>query len=242
MRIALVGTAPSSRSLAPFDNASWQIWGVGPGNLNPESKIPRCDVWFELHAYDTFRNEPSYAGYVEELKKVPKVYMQKAEPEIPGSVAYPKDQMVEKYGPYFFTSSFSWMIAEAIDAFAKSEDEEKILGFFGIDCSASEEYAEQRPGAHFFFMKACEAGIKVICPPESDLLHPPGLYGYVDQDPWYRKQMARKREYEHAHGCAMTELRIAQEKVMRLQGSLDDIQWNLNTWAARPKELNYGTS
>lgn len=242
MRIALVGTAPSSRNLAPFNNASWQIWGVGPGNLQPESTLPRCDVFFEIHPYADIAREASYAPYIENLKKVPKVYMQKAEPDIPGSVAYPLDAMIEKYGPYFFTSSFSYMIAEAIDVLAKSGDEEKILGFWGIDCSATEEYGLQRPGAHFFYMKACEAGIKIICPPESDLLHPPALYGFVENDPWFRKNMARMREYSHAHGCAMTDLRIAQEKVMRLQGTIDDMQWQLNTWAARPKELNYGSS
>jgi hypothetical protein len=205
--------------------------------------MPRCDVFFEIHPYSSFKSEPSYAGYVENLRQVPKVFMQQAEPDIPGSVAYPIDAMVEKYGPYFFTSSFSYMIPQAIEEMAASEDEEKILGFFGIDCAASEEYGLQRPGAHFFFMKACEAGIKVICPPQSDLLHPPGLYGYVENDPWYQKTMARKREYEHAHGAAMTEARIANEKMLRLAGTLDDLQWNLNTWAQRPnRSYQYGTS
>lgn len=216
------------------------MWGVGPGNLQPESKLPRCDVFFELHPFDAIRRAPSYAPFLGELAKVPKVFLQKPEPEIPGGVAYPLDQMLEKYGPYFFTSSFSYMIAQAIDELAASGDEEKVLGFWGIDCSATEEYGQQRPGAHFFFMKAREAGISVYCPPESDLLQPPGLYGYVENDPWYAKQIARKREYEHAYGTALTEQRIANEKVLRLAGSLDDIQWNLNTWAQRPKEQHNG--
>lgn len=239
MKIALVGTAPSSRHLAPFNDPSWQIWGVGPGNLQPESRLPRCDVFFEIHAFDLIAREPSYAPYLTELAKVPKVYLQKAEPGIPGSVAYPLAEMLETYGPYFFTSSFSYMIAKAIDDLTKSGDSERKLGFWGIDMSATEEYGLQRPGGHFFFMKAREAGIDVYCPPESDMLQPPALYGFVENDPWYRKQMARRAEYEHAHGMAMTEARIAQEKLMRLAGTLDDIQWNLNTWAQRPEQRNF---
>jgi hypothetical protein len=208
--------------------------------------MPRCDAFFEIHPYSSFKSEPSYAGYVENLKHVPKVYLQETEPDIPGSVVYPKDEMVDKYGPYFFTSSFSWMMALAIETMnALPAEEERVVGLWGIDCSSGEEYGLQRPGAHFFFMKMCEARpkIHVYCPPQSDLLHPPGLYGYVENDPWYQKQMARKREYEHAHGAAMTEVRIANEKMMRLAGSLDDIQWNLNTWAQRANgSYTYGTS
>lgn len=233
MRIALVGTSPSSRHLAPYNDASWQIWGVGPGNLHPGGKMPRCDVFFELHPYEPIKREPSYNGYLGELAKLPKVYLQKEEADLPNSVAYPLDKMVAKYGPYFFTSSFSYMIPQAIDELTASEDEEKILGFWGIDCSATEEYSQQRPGAHFFFMKAREAGIEVVCPPESDLLHPPCLYGYVESDDWWRKQNARLKEYEHARGEQMTKLREAQEMLMRLQGTIDDIQWNLNTWGQR---------
>jgi hypothetical protein len=234
MRIALVGTSPSSRLLAPYNDASWQIWGVGPGNMQPESRLPRCDVFFEIHPYQPIKREPSYKPYLGELAKIPKVFLQKEEADLPNSVAYPLDKMLDKYGPYFFTSSFSYMIAQAIEELTASEDEEKVLGLWGIDCSATEEYRLQRPGAQFFFMKAREAGINVVCPPESDLLHPPGLYGYVENDPWFAKQIARQKEYQQAHGEWMTKAREAQEMLMRLAGNLDDIQWNLNTWGQRP--------
>ena len=125
------------------------------------------------------------------------------------------------------------MIALAIEELTNTDDPEKRLGFWGVDCSATEEYGSQRPGAHFFFMKAREVGIDVVLPPESDLLMPPGLYGYVENDPWFRKTMTRRREYEHALGTAMTEARVAQEKILRLQGNIEDMQWNLNTWAGR---------
>ena len=232
-QIAIVGTAPSSRLLAPYADPHWQIWGVGPGNLQPESKIPRCDVWFELHPFAAIAKEPSYKHYLGELTKIPKVYLQKQQPSLPNSVEYPLQRMLDRYGPYFFTSSFSYMIALAIEELAGLDDPEKRLGFWGVDMSANEEYGSQRPGGHFFFMEARKAGIDVVCPAESDMLQPPGLYGYVENDPWFRKTMARRREYEHALGSAMTERRVAEEKILRLQGNLDNMQWNLNTWAGR---------
>ena len=31
LKVALIGTAPSSRDLAPFNDLSWKIWGCSPG-------------------------------------------------------------------------------------------------------------------------------------------------------------------------------------------------------------------
>lgn len=218
--------------------------------------MPRCDVFFEMHPFDGpdgIMACPTWMPYLSELRKIPKVYGIKPEPEVlPQLVEYPIEEMDQKYGPYFWTSSFSYMIPLAIKELLASPDEEKVMGFWGVDCSATEEYGQQRPGAHFFFMKACEAGIKVICPPESDLLMPPARYGYCQADPWHRKQMARKREYEALYHQKMAVVRGESETATRLMGALDDIQWNLNTWGNRhhlykmhtpaPKEPSNGTS
>ena len=45
LRVALIGTAPSSRLLAPYQDPAWTIWACSPGNMNT---IPKADVWFEL--------------------------------------------------------------------------------------------------------------------------------------------------------------------------------------------------
>src|SRR5512143_2413950 len=46
LKVALIGTAPSSRMLAPYNDPSWKIWACSPGNMNA---IPKADVWFEIH-------------------------------------------------------------------------------------------------------------------------------------------------------------------------------------------------
>ena len=53
-RIALLGSAPSSIKLAPFDDANWELWGCSPGcsqHLKPE----QVHSWFEIHAFDKSR-------------------------------------------------------------------------------------------------------------------------------------------------------------------------------------------
>src|SRR3954468_23311721 len=42
-KVAILGTAPSSRMLAPFNDPEWQIWSCSPGNMGC---IPRFDRWF----------------------------------------------------------------------------------------------------------------------------------------------------------------------------------------------------
>ena len=85
-------------------------------------------------------------------------------PEIPNALAYPVNDMVEKYGPFFFTSSLSWMFAQALEREGVEE-----IGLWGVDMSAHEEYGLQRPGCQYFITLAMQRGIKVTIPPESDL-------------------------------------------------------------------------
>jgi len=66
LKIAMIGTAPSSRMLAPFNDPEWTIWGSSPGNMD----LPRADAWFEIHSNLLFPECASYgAPYLEWLKK-----------------------------------------------------------------------------------------------------------------------------------------------------------------------------
>ena len=42
-KIAIIGTAPSSVKLAPYDDPTWEIWALKVWN------IQRWDVFFEVH-------------------------------------------------------------------------------------------------------------------------------------------------------------------------------------------------
>jgi hypothetical protein len=221
MKIALVGSAPSSRNLAPFNDPEWEIWTCSPSNID----LPRSDVFFEIHAWDTMARDPELTLFLAWLRKHPKVYLQKGNPQFPNALAYPKNEMVEKYGPYFFTSSLSYMFALAL------EQKPTHIGMWGVDMTAGEEYEYQRPGCHYFIQKARDLGIEIIVPVESDVCAPTPQYGFRELNPMYRKLFVRKQELLQRYQAAKSQ--EASQKVLAdtLSGAIEDIDYMINTWA-----------
>lgn len=237
-KVAIIGTAPSSRLLAPFGDPSWQIWACSPGNMNT---LPRVDRWFEIHVTLHWPENQSYGRpYLDWLKvlsqKIP-VYAQPmyANPqgELPHAIVYPKEQMVKEFGPYFFTSSFSWMIALAMHEGAKE------IALFGVDMASRDEYILQRPGAYKFFEEAIRRGIKIGAPYESDILQPPPLYGFCDSTPFMRKVIVREKELRDR----ITGMRMERDKLVQsityLEGALEDLDYIKNIWGGA-QEYKHG--
>ncbi len=167
-KIAIVGGHRRTKLLAPFEDSDWDIWSLSPRN---EREFPRHDVWFELHSRAELERL-NIQVYIEWLKMLPLVYMQNAEPDIPGSVAYPKDAMVARFGSQFFTSSIAWMLALAIARLPPA------IGVWGVDGATHDEYHRERPGIVHFIELARVLGIEVIIPEGCKLLQPGVLYGY----------------------------------------------------------------
>jgi hypothetical protein len=220
MRIALIGSAPSSVHLAPYGDASWTIWGCSPGAA---AVVKRVDAWFEIHPLsDAEVFTTDYVGWLTRLGKP--VYVTAPSDQIPTAVAYPREAMVEKYGPFFWNSSLSWMFALAL------EQNPEEIGLWGVDMSATEEYALQRPGCHHFITLARSRGIKVTVPPESDLLRPPMQYGFGTESLMYRKLRARRAELTRRVADAATAYEHHRNEWHFLKGALDDLEYMMNTW------------
>jgi hypothetical protein len=143
---------------------------------------------------------------------------------VPASIAYPKDEMVRKFGPWFFTSSLSWMFALAIHQGATE------IGLWGVDMSAQEEWEFQRSGCHFFIALAREMGIKVTIPHESDLLRPPPFYGFREVDPMHIKLVARNEELTAKIREAEQKIQAARDEAMFYKGALDANLYTIKTW------------
>ncbi len=229
MKIALVGSAPSSFELAPFDEEEWTIWGCSPGS---HPFLRRLDAFYELHRWGDASLGPEYRQWLA-AQQCP-VYMIEPRPEVPTSVAFPKAELLAKYpglARSFFTSSVAWMLALAI------EQGPEEIGLWGIDMAATEEYGLQKPGCHFFIMEAEKRGIRITVPPESDLLRPVALYGMNDT-PMALKIAVRRREL--GTRIAEAEQRVQQldrqfQEAMRekcfLLGALDDLTYFEQTWS-----------
>ena len=221
-KIALIGSAPSSVALTPFDDGTWEIWACSPGAY---PHLKRCDMFFELHKWEP--NEPWFStDYINFLKglSVP-VQMFDVQDDIPGAVRYPAEEMFKEFGPYFFTSSLAWMAALAI-----TKGGADAIGFWGVDMSAKEEWEGQKQGCHYFIQKARDRGIAVIAPHESDLLRPTPAYGLCECDPMYIKMRARERELTQRYHAAAAIMQQKQQECQHLAGALDDAQYMAKTW------------
>ena len=170
-QVVLLGTAPSSMMLAPFGNKEWDIWGCSPGTAG----APRIDRRYEMHRWEPGKEWFSEA-YVKLLKEFEgPVKMSAQVDDVPGCEVVDWMAHVETFGPYFFTSTLAWMMADAI-----TEGYERIA-LYGVDMAATSEYHDQRMGIQYFAMLAGSMGIEVGVPPESDCLRPAPLYGVSEQ-------------------------------------------------------------
>lgn len=232
MKIALLGSAPSSRMLAPFDDPSWQIWACSGSNAG---LFPRSDFWFEMHATDRRTSNPKLTTYYQWLVTHPAIYMQDKDPTFPGSIEYPRDQMVKEFGNMFFTSTVAWMLALAIWKVSKeaASDPEKSIGLWGIDMAASDEYDYQRAGCHFFIHEARRRGIEIVAPGESNILQPYPLYGYKEQSPMWRKLNARGDELDHRIEQLNKNIQRQQNEMLVLRGAREGVDDAMG-WVVAP--------
>lgn len=242
MKIAILGSAPSSLHLAPMGDPSWKIWACSPGTY---SMLSRCDAFFELHRWEpgeigkpqTQKQwfSPEYVAWMGLRDPVAcPVWMHEPVPQIPASRALPIDDIKVKFGTYFLTSSISIMIACAIDdildASKNGDDGEHAIGLFGVDMAASEEYGYQRAGCQHFLELAANLNIAVVVPPESDLLRPMPVYGICESSHWMIKNTARQRELQGRLAQANTQMQTARDSVQFLTGALDDLNYQMLTW------------
>ena len=241
--IAICGSAPSSLMLAPFKDQAWSIWCVSPA-VYPQA--PRSDVWFELHrffpAYPGGGTQPGtrpwfspeFTAFLTQYKGT--LFMSAELAQIPNAKRFPFEEKVDRYGPYHFNSSVSWMLAHAIDTILAmreagtiGKDEGKI-GLWGIDMAASEEYAYQRPSCQHFIGMAVGLGIEVILPPESDLMRPPLMYGLGEQNPRHIKLIDRLEGWKSRSAMLSQQAAQIQGELSYLKGAQDATEYVIQSW------------
>jgi len=222
LKVALVGTAPSSRHLAPYGDPTWQIWACSAGNMD---QVPRVDAWFEIHASLLWPENQHYGKpYVEWLNRQTFPVYMLDNSMVSRATPLPIRELIDEFGPYFFTSSFAWMLAMAMKKGAKE------IAMYGIDMASRDEYILQRPGAYYFFMEAKRRGIKITAPFESDIMQPPGLYGFSDGTPFGRKIAAREKELKDRLAGMRQQRDQLNNSILYLEGALEDVDYMRNIW------------
>jgi len=233
MKIAIVGGAPSSRDLAPYDDPDWKIWTLSPANQN---MLKRVDAWFELHAIadlESLRWRTWNGPYLKYLRDLPEVYMQAENGLVPNAIVFPIDDVKKEFGSSFLTSSMALMLAYAISLMPAE------IGIYGVDCAADSEYGYERPGVQYFVRLARDRGIKVTIPPQSDLDAPVPVYGYDCATPMAVKM--KEHAYELRARIALKEQRLVEinnEKIQLLndiaflRGAVDNNRYVRRTFIA----------
>jgi hypothetical protein len=188
---ALVGFAPTTRHLAPWDDPDTVIvclneaYRIAPDTFDKEPFLKRWDIWFQIHSWKNVtrpdnKNDPHHFEWLTRQDKP--IYMQKAWTKyIPSAVCYPL-KAASTLGKRYFTSSCAYMTALAI-----------LLGFeriefYGFEMGSGTEYAHQRACQEFWMGLGMGRGLDIWTPDVCRLLKDK-LYAYEMMSIGYRQQL-----------------------------------------------------
>lgn len=221
-KIAIVGTGIGGDK-APY-NSDYEIWGI-PGLQNSGAKFDRI---YEVHSANTLTkvgiHKASSAKWLSE--NVTHIHPT-LKASFPNAKVIDFEGHIKKFGKYF-TSSFSWMLAEAI---TEGVD---LIETYGFTLSSNGEYAHQKPSASYLIGWARCAGIEVRISKDSELMSAPFIYGY-EEKPDILTSIADRRAVAAAEfDKAEQEVFAARAKYNHLEGVRETLEWfEKNFWAGR---------
>jgi hypothetical protein len=185
--VAMVGMAPTSCSLAPYQEKDVEIWALNEMHAFPWMK--RATRWFQIHQSKSWKRvtaKRGVRGHYDWLKENPfdiPIYMQYLQEEIPKSIAYPLREVTQRFFKNYrrgdakikyFTSTFAYMMGIALlEGFERIE-------IYGMEMAATEEYIEQKGCAEFWIGLAMGLGVEIYTPPGCILMWS-SLYGGDEQ-------------------------------------------------------------
>lgn len=210
--LVILGTA-SSRSQAPFDDDSIEIWGVGTTGAYDDVK--RVDRLFETHPrrywgdYRVMDRLNSFDG---------PIYMKDHYDEIPNSVKYPYEEVREMFylnvmkDNLFVTNSITWMILLAL------YEGYRDISIFGVHMAHDTEYGYQQSSCswvlgiiHGYILQGLPYSLYIA--EESELLTARYEYGFFE--PTREMQWVAKRRDGLLAGIKEADKRIEDLKIRR---------------------------
>ena len=188
--VAIVGTHKDTRHLAPYNDKSVDIWLFNEAGQAPWAK--RVSAVFQVHVPAVYKNplnrcDTNHWEWLKQPHDFP-IYMIDEDSDVPASVRYPLDEMLEALPceKRMFTCTAAYALAMA--AYLKYE---KIM-LYGIELIFDSEYSEQREAMAYWvgFLQGRGAIVDRHC--ADDLfVHP--LYGreglWLQTDKAYKKRL-----------------------------------------------------
>lgn len=219
-RVAILGFSDTVKD-APVSDHTWELWAlngfhrVAKADFGLDIPEHRYGLWFDLHSARYTRAYGELAGIGEaqtEWLRKPhpfRVFMLEADPAFPASVRYPLEEVVEKLGREYFTSSIAYAMAYALTLPDLGE-----LGLWGVDLVHDSEYADQRPCAEYWAGRAESLGVRVTVHERSAIMRQRFRYGYEAENPLLLELGTMLQTQAGVLDKRLAELHGAQEKTV----------------------------
>jgi hypothetical protein len=186
-KLAIVGSHPDSRGLAPYDDPNYEIWVFNEATQTDWCK--RWDASFQMHLPKLYRSLENYSNkkhweWLQQKRGKP-IYMQEVDPEVPDSVKYPLESILTWNPRAQLTSTPSMALALGI-----------YLGYenihtWGVTIISNTEYNYQAPGWRYWVSYADGYGVKLQLHSGNEMFESK-LYGY-EGDPTIDNEYFQKR-------------------------------------------------
>ena len=212
-KVAIVGFASNTLHLVPWQDPTYEIWGLNQGYLHCQR---RTDRWFEMHLLESMPDirDPNYLAFLRTIQ-IP-VYMTQVYDQFPMSVRYPIEDAIKYLGRDYFMSSPAFMaVLAAMEGFEE-------IHLYGINLAIGDEYFYEKPNMEFIIGLLEGKGVTVHIPHASSLLKQYRRYGYfVDARPSQNLKtllQARVTEYRGRIERAQAEFHTALGSMREAEG------------------------
>lgn len=167
--VRIYGTSRNLREAPPCPERDVEVWcSNGPTTIGLRLKRSVDDEWtrfFNLHSKAHITGTyPSGWYYYQNKAHGRPIYLQKADPEVATSIAFPRKEVQQFFATSnkpmrYFTCSVCWLIALAIyEGFERIE----LWGFELRDTKPNSAYAYERPCVAYWIKQALDREIDVF--------------------------------------------------------------------------------
>lgn len=171
-KVAILGTAPSTRRQAPFDDKSFQIYCTGGDSVR---QTPRWDRWYEIHdpAVLLDKSDADFAHWHTHhvswlANQGAKAFVLKNSEHLPNATAMPTREILGRFTGEFISSGPCWILAHVLYEELYEKKRARLdhleIGLYGIDMADSSERKDQWDGMMHFILLAEAFGATVLVP------------------------------------------------------------------------------
>lgn len=172
--LAIIGSHPRTREEFDFSRADCDIWVFNEAVSGGLDWAQKATAVFQMHEEVIWRNpgnrnDPNHIKWLQKQTAIP-VYMQQQFEDVPASVKYPLDEIIDRFKVRHFTSSVAYAMA-----LAAHTGQYNRVEIYGVEMETNTEYQYQRDGVTLWIGVLLGLGIEVDA--HIGMFNQP-LYGY----------------------------------------------------------------